>query len=188
MAVVRAERSRVAILCGVLASAVGGAGAPAAQAQGLKAAVFDIEPVEMPKTPEMRDRLTRYTAMLRQELAARGVTIVDLAPQAAKIADNLPLSQCNGCDQDIAKALGADLEVTTAVQPASSNVFNFSGSVKDVATNRVLRQGTVNIAGTGDDYWSHGVKFLVRERLEDPALPTDAAALRKAVAALPRTE
>ena len=161
--------------------------APAtARADGLKAVVFDLEPVEIPMTPTMKDRMSAETALLRKMLADKGVTIVDTTPQAAAIAKNLPLSQCNGCDQDIAKALGADIEVTTAVQQSSAAIFNLSGSIKDVATNRVLRSGVVDIRGAGEGEWNHGIKFLVKERLTDPPLPTDIGGLKAMVDASPK--
>jgi hypothetical protein len=150
-------------------------------AGGLKAVVFDIEPAGDPLEPAMKAQLKAKSDQLRKLLADRGFTIVDTAPQATAIKDNLPLSQCNGCDQKIAQALGADVEVATAVQASSSVIFNLSGSVKDVKTDRVLREGVVDIRGVGEDEWSHGLKFLVKERLLDPPLPTDAAALRKLV-------
>ncbi len=157
-----------------------------ARAAGLKAVVFDLEPVEMPSTPKTRARLKQESDLLRKLFADKGFTIVDTAPQSAKIADNLPLSRCNGCDQDIAKALGADIEVATAVQQSSSAIYNLSGSVKDVASNRTLREGVVDIRGDSDDTWNHGIKFLTKERLLDPPLPADAAGLTAALAALPR--
>ena len=140
----------------------------------------------MPNTPKVRQRLREESDLLRKLLADKGFTIVDTAPQASKIADNLPLSRCNGCDQDIAKALGADIEVATAVQQSSSAIYNLSGSVKDVASNRTLREGVVDIRGDNDDTWNHGIKFLTKERLLDPPLPPDVAALKALVAALPK--
>jgi hypothetical protein len=152
-----------------------------ASAAALKAVVFDIEPAGDPLTPAAKLRLKAASDQLRKIVAEKGLTVVDTAPQAAKIKDNLPLSQCNGCDQDIAKALGADVEFATAVQPSSSVIFNLSGSVKDVRTDRVLREGVVDIRGEGEDVWSHGVKFLVKERLLDPPLPANSASLRAMV-------
>ena len=148
--------------------------------------VFPIEPVEMPQTTQVRTKLAAETNLLRKLLSEKGFTVVDMAPQAKKIADNSPLSQCNGCDQDIAKALGADLEVATAVQQSSSAIYNLSGSVKDVKTNRVLREGVVDIRGDADDVWNHGIKFLARERLLEPPLPSDEAGLRAMVEKLPK--
>lgn len=154
-------------------------------AAGLKVVVFDIEAAGDTLPPAVKARLKAQSDMLRQLFAARGLTVVDTTPQAAKIKDNLPLSQCNGCDQDIAKALGADLEAATAVQAVSSVTFNLSGSIKDVKTNRVLREGVVDVRGTDEGVWAHGFKFLVRERLLTPPLPEDEAGLRKTVDAAP---
>ena len=152
-----------------------------AQADGLKAVVFDLEPVDIPNTPKMAQRLSAESDLLRKVMTTQGYTVIDTAPQAAKIKGNLPLSGCNGCDQDIAKALGADIEVTSAVQQSGSAIYTLSGNVKDVKTNRVLREGVVDIRGDADDVWNHGIKFLVKERLLDPPLPKDAAGLRQLV-------
>lgn len=168
------------LILGILMTA-----AAPASAAGLKAVVFDIEAAGDSLPPAAKTQLKTQSDMLRQLFAARGLTVVDTAPQAGKIKDNLPLSQCNGCDQDIAQALGADLEVTTAVQPVSSVTFNLSGSIKDVKTNRVLREGVVDVRGTDPGVWAHGLKFLVRERLLTPPLPEDQAGLRKMVDAAP---
>ena len=149
----------------------------------LAVAAFDIEPVELPGMTAM---LARESDLLRKTLAAKGLAIVDLTPQAAKIRDNAPLSQCNGCDQDIARALGADIEVATAIQKVGSSIYNISGTVKDVATNRVLRTGVVSINSDSEDELTHGVKFLVKERLLDPPLPSDKAGLGAMVARAPK--
>lgn len=173
-------RQSAPILCAALLAATS-----PATAAGLKVAVFPIEPVEMPGTANVRAKLEAGTALIRSILAAKGYDVLDLGPQAKVIAAKSPLSQCNGCDQDIAKALGADLEVATAVQQSSSAIFNLSGSVKDVASNRTLREGVVDIRGDAPEVWAHGIKFLVRERLLDPPLPADATALKETVAKLP---
>ncbi len=165
----------------IAAVLVGPVSATAARADGLKAVVFDIEPAGEPLTAKVKGRLGAESDLVRKLLTDKGITVIDTAPQAAKINVNLPLSQCNGCDQDIAKALGADIEVTTAVQPSSSVIFNISGNIKDVKTNRVLREGVVDIRGEGEDVWNHGIKFLVKEHLLEPPLPADAGALRKLV-------
>jgi hypothetical protein len=153
----------------------------AAMAKPLKVVVFDIEAAGDPLNPVLKSRLKAESDLLRKLVTDKGLTVVDTTPQAAKINQNLPLSECNGCDQDIAKALGADIEIATAVQPASSVIFNLSGSLKDVRTDRVLREGVVDIRGEGEDVWTHGVKFLLKERLLDPPLPNDDAALHAMV-------
>ena len=167
----------------VLLSALASAGAALAEDAGkapLKAVVFDVESVGLPGTPAMRDKLAAATALLRKLVADKGYTVVDTAPQAKQIADNTPLSQCNGCDQRIAKALGADVEVATALQEVSAATYSLSGSVKDVANDRVLRQGVVDVRGEDPNVWAHGIKFLAKERLFVPPLPADAAGLSSA--------
>ncbi len=148
-----------------------------AEAAALKAVVFAVEGVDLPATPQTQQRLQAATDLLRAQIAAKGLSVVDTAPQAAKIKDNLPLHDCNGCDEDIAKALGGDVEIATAVQQASSAVYDLSGTVKDLRTGRVLRHGTVDVHGDGPDEWAHAVKFLAKERLLDPPLPGDAGSL-----------
>lgn len=155
----------------VLALATTVAGVSGAAAADLKAVVFAVEGVDLPASPQMQQRLQSATDLLRQQVAAKGLTIVDTAPQAAKINENLPLRECNGCDEDIAKALGGDVEIATAVRQASSGTYDFSGSIKDLRTGRVLRQGLVDVHGDGPDEWAHAIKFLLKERLLDTPLP-----------------
>ncbi len=148
----------------------------------LKAAVFDLELVDSTtdgtSDPQI-ERLKKASAELRKYLLDSGqVTIVDNTPQAAQIEKNLPLRNCHECDLDIAKALGADVEVTTALQKNSNLILSFSGSIKDVKTGKVLRTGVVAVRGNNDDMWTHGMKFLVKERLLDPALPESPEVLR----------
>ena len=173
---------------GVMLDAVGLGATGAAHAEDgkapagapLKVVVFDVEAVGLPGTQAMRDKLAAATGLLRKLVTERGYTVVDNAPQAKRIADNTPLSQCNGCDQRIAQALGADVEIATALQAVSAATYSLSGSVKDVKSDRVLRQGVVDVRGEDPGVWAHGVKFLLKERLFDPPLPADAAGLSAA--------
>ena len=156
----------------------------AAQAAPLKAVVFDLELVDSGSGPQTAEaaRVKKASDDLRKLLVASGqMTVVDTTPQAAEIAKNLPLRNCHECDLDIAKALGADIEVTTAMQKISTVILGFSGSIRDVKTGRVLRTGTVDIRGDTDDMWAHGIKFLVKDRLLDPPLPQDPDALKAMV-------
>lgn len=161
-----------------------GFGPAAAEAAPLKAVVFDLELVDAGTGPQSVEaaRIKKASDDLRKLLLASGqVTIVDPTPQAAEIEKNLPLRNCHDCDLDIAKALGADIEITTAMQKISTVILGFSGSIRDVKTGKVLRSGAVDIRGDNDDMWAHGIKFLVKDRLLDPPLPQDEAALKAVV-------
>ena len=165
-----------------------GASAPA-QAAPLKAVAFDLELVDSSLEGSggvPPERLKQASEQLRKILADSGqVTVLDTAPEAAAISKNLPLRNCHDCDLDIAKRLGADVEVTTALQRTSDVILGFSGSVRDVRTGRVLRSGLVDVRGNTDDLWRHGIRFLVKERLLDPPLPASGDALRALVEKAP---
>ena len=154
----------------------------AAQAEPLKAVVFDVEvfesQLEAPSGIPV-DRLKKLSVLLRDLLAKAGaVTIVDTTPAAAEIEKNLPLRTCNDCDLGIAKKLGADVEVSTVIRQTSPVLVSFSASIRDVKTGKVLSTGVVDVRGNSDETWTHGIKFLVKERLLDKPLPDSAAALR----------
>lgn len=157
----------------------------ASRAEPLKAVVFDVEPVEsLMEGPSgiPAARLAAASAEVRDLLTKSGtVTVLDLTPASAEIAKNLPLHTCHDCDLDIAKKLGADIEITTAVQKTTAVIIGISGSVRDVQTGRVVRSGVVDVRGNDPAVWAHGIKFLVRDRLLDPPLPVDAGALRAAM-------
>lgn len=159
--------TRPSLLAAVLAAASLG---PAPTFAAPRAVVFAVEGVEIPATAASRQRLDAATTLLRETIAAAGLVVVDTAPQAAAIAANLPLHDCNGCDEDIAKTLGGDLEVIAIVRQASAAIYDLSGSVRDLRTGRVLRQGSVDVHGDGPDEWAHAVKFLAKERLLQPPL------------------
>lgn len=173
-----------------LAAAILGFAASSVQAAALKAVAFDLEVVaDSPMdrgSPAQTARAKKASDAMRQLLAKSGqVALVDPAPQAAEIEKNLPLRSCNGCDLDIAQKLGADIEITTALQRSSNVILGFSGSVRDVRTGKVLRSALVDVRGDTDEMWAHGVKFLVKDRLLDPPLPDGPDALRTAVDKMP---
>jgi hypothetical protein len=85
--------------------------------QPLKAAVFGLELLNTSEegtiTGERSDQTQRVAlanAELRRLLDASGQIIgVDLTPQITEIARSTPLFSCKGCEQKIARSLGADV-------------------------------------------------------------------------------
>jgi hypothetical protein len=151
---------------------------PAYSAEPAKTAVFDIELIDMsgeagqgPRDDQTR-RLDLASAELRNLLEqSRQLTLIDLSPQLEVIAAKAPLNRCNGCSQDIAKELGADLAVTGIVQKTSNLILSFAIEVKDVRTGKVLRGGQVDIRGNTDETWLRGVRWVVKNRLLAEPLP-----------------
>jgi hypothetical protein len=161
----------LAILAGTLP------GTPAA-ARPYQAAVFDIELLDTSQEAgagergDQTRRLQLVSEELRKLLAASGqIALVDLAPKAAEIEKQSPLFKCNGCDEDLAKALGADLVVSGYVQKTSNLILAFVVTVKEAATGKLLRAGQVDIRGNNDEMWLRGIRYAVRNRILAEPLP-----------------
>lgn len=159
---------RLPILLSVLAIAV----AADARADSPRTVVFDLELIDMSleaargENPDQTHRIEIATAELRRLLAESGqVDLVELSPKAEEIRRNAPLHRCNGCEDEIARSLGAELEVVSLVQKTSNLILNFSVAIKDLRAEKVIRAGSVDIRGNNDEMWLRGVRWLVKNRL-----------------------
>lgn len=149
-----------------------------AETTGPKAAVFTAElddptiPYGRKPPPATLKRLDIATDELRRTLADKGgIASVDLGPQAEEIRKQAPLYKCNGCEADIAKALGADLAVTLVAQKGSMQVYNLRVTIADIASGKVVRQGQVVISANTDDDWAHAARSIVKNHLLAEPLP-----------------
>lgn len=161
-------RHAVALLFLLVAwSAPGWAGEPRT------AAVFDFELIDNSIEGEKRGvdpaetaRLELISDLLREKLAASGqYEIVPTAPAAADIEDAGYIHSCNGCDARIARTLGARLAITGQVFKMSTLILNIKIAVRDAESGKLLRHVNADIRGNTDESWSHGVRWLVRNRL-----------------------
>jgi hypothetical protein len=151
---------------------------PAVAGPAPKAAVFDLELLDLsqeaaqgPRADETQ-RLGLASEELRSLLKGAGaVELIDTAPQAAALQAKAPLFKCNGCDEDLAKALGADLAVAGFVQKTSNLILSFVVTVKDVRSGQVVRAGQADIRGNTDETWLRGVRWIVKNRLLAEPLP-----------------
>jgi hypothetical protein len=141
-------------------------------AQPARTAVFAIELVDTSQEAERgvrEDQLRRLnlaTAELSKLLSGSPqLHLIDIAPQQELIAAKAPLNKCNGCEEDIAKALGADLFVSGVIQKTSNLILSFAITVKDVRSGKVIRAGQVDIRGNTDDTWLRGIRWVVKNRL-----------------------
>ena len=144
-------------------------------AEPAKTAVFDIEPINTSEEATRPDEVQRV-ALVSKELrtlleASDQLQLVDLGPQADVIRKQVPLHKCNGCEQDIAKALGADVSVSGVVQKTSNLILSFAITITDVASGKAIRGGQVDIRGNTDSDWLRGVRWVVKNRLLAEPLP-----------------
>ena len=143
-----------------------------ATAQPAKAAIFDLELVDMSQEGERGERadqtarLALASAELRRLFSASGqFDVIDLAPHAARVRERSPLFKCNGCVEELAAAAGADIAVTGIVQKTSNLILSFAIEVKDARSGLPIRGGQVDIRGNTDDTWVRGVRWIVKNRL-----------------------
>ena len=137
-----------------------------------RAAVMDFELIN-----EMRDyeteessaaqqrRLALISDALRREFDQRGLyRTADNNAAAKMIADQQSrqeLRNCNGCELDIGRALGADVVILCWVQKVSNLILNINIEVKDVTSGKTLYVKSVDLRSNSDNSWLRGIRYMV---------------------------
>lgn len=122
----------------------------------------------MPKgiDPEEKRRLEIITAELTKLIKESGqYEVVDPTPIAAEIEEKSPMQKCNGCEDDLAKKVGADVAFIGTVRKASDVLFTVSVYVRDVNKERVIKQGSSEIYGNTDAMWLRAARYVFERRL-----------------------
>lgn len=117
-----------------------------------------------------RARLAMISRLLRQQFIDKGFyRVLDSAPRQAMIDDlksRFRLYDCNGCDIDIGRALGADRVMTAWVQKVSNLILNINIQISDVASGQPVLNKSVDIRGNTDASWERGIRYMVRSMEE----------------------
>jgi len=122
----------------------------------------------MPKgiAPEEKRRLGLISAELTKLIKETGrYEVLDPEPIADDIEKAAPVFQCNGCEDDLAKKVGADVAFIGTVRKASDVLFTVSVYIRDVNNGQVTRQASSEIFGNTDAMWLRSVRYLVDRRL-----------------------
>lgn len=138
-----------------------------------KAAVFPFEVPDvieqgefLPKPSKEGPKIALATDELRKLLAASGrYEVIDLAALATEIKAAQPLHKCNGCEADLAKNAGADVLVVGLVEKASDVLLNMTIEIRDVASGKAERVGSIVVQGNTDDMWLRSVRWLCKNWL-----------------------
>ena len=150
---------------------------PATALAGQKAIIFPFDLIDqsqqfeigiMPKgiDPEDKRRLAVISEELTKLIKESGrYDIVNPGPIAAEIEEKAPMYKCNGCEDGLAKKVGADVAFIGTVRKASDVLFTVSVYVRDVAKERVTRQASSEIYGNTDAMWLRAVRYLTQKRL-----------------------
>lgn len=114
-----------------------------------------------------RVRMERTTAELERRLAEAGLfEVLDDTPARAlieRLQAGQYLHRCNGCELDIARALGADAVLVPWVFRMSQLVVTMHFEMKDAATGRLLMKRALDFRNDVDASWSREIDYLVRD-------------------------
>jgi hypothetical protein len=172
------------VLCSALAtftysSAAAAAGVPTPPSLP-RLAVLDIEltgDLGGPEFSAQHDvRIRMESDRLRQELESSGLyTIVDTAP-ARELITQLQSQQafmhdCNGCDLDVGRKLGASQVLVPWVNRVSGLILTLTYEIHDVVSGQILMRKSFDFRGDNDSAWTHAVTYMVRDLKESAATP-----------------
>lgn len=136
----------------------------ASTAEPTRLVLFPLELVSTSMEPVREDeraRLRLVEAELRRLLEVRGYRLVDPAPVGEKAAAYASLRECNGCELDLARALGAEQAALAWVGKTSNLILDMTLKIGEVETGKLVRKGSVSIRGNTDESWLRGIRYLI---------------------------
>jgi PQQ-dependent catabolism-associated CXXCW motif protein len=119
-------------------------------------------------TAEHEARLTLESARLRQDLERSGLfRIVDDAPAAGTLdrlrSQQAYLHDCNGCDLEVGRQLGADQVMVAWVDRVSGLILSLTYEIHDVKTSQIVARKSFDFRGDNDVAWNHAIDYMVRD-------------------------
>ena len=144
----------------------------------IKLAVFDLELDDFSaggplagESAEETARLRRVTALAREQLAKSGLfELVDTSASGNVNQREHWLRKCNGCEADIARALGADMSFLGFFRKISVMEQNLEFRIRDARTGELMNVSQTDYRGETDESWSRAIVWLIRHGLVEPEL------------------
>lgn len=125
-------------------------------------------PMGLPSGPSQaeRERLATITRALEKRIADDGrYALADRTPIAADLEAKSPIAKCNGCEDDLAAKVGADLAIVATVEKLSDLLFNFNLYLRDVKSQKLTAVMSTTIQGSTDEAWLRGIRYLAERKL-----------------------
>lgn len=150
-----------------------------ASAAGVKTAVFPFGLIDDSQEGEangVREDQTKRLRLITSELDAMlardgRYEPVDIEPIEDEISAKAPIYKCNGCEDELARKVGARLAMICTVQKVSNLILNINVYIRDVAAGRIVREYSVDVRGNTDETWSRSLRYLVKNRLFEEPVP-----------------
>lgn len=153
--------------------AIIGVAAVPARAAGVPTAIFPFDLIDDSQEGEafgvradQTARLELVTGELNKLVAESGrYAPVDMGPIAADVAKAAPIYKCNGCEDALAKRVGARIALIGTVQKVSNLILNINLYVRDVEAGRITKEYSVDVRGNTNESWLRSLRYLVKNRL-----------------------
>jgi hypothetical protein len=150
----------------------------AAPQRPFKLAVFDLELEDFTaggpiagESAEETERLRKMTRLARELLAASGLfEIVDVSKAEHRLVAEHWLRKCNGCDAEIARAIGADLSFVGFFRKMSVMEQVLEFRIRDTRTGALMNVSQTDLRGETDESWRRALTYLIRYNLVEPEL------------------
>jgi hypothetical protein len=118
--------------------------------------------------PEHQARLKLASTKLRESLSRTGLyQLVDSTAARSTIEELRSryryLHDCNGCDLDIARQLGADQVLVAWVNRVSALILSLTYEFHDVETGQVTARKSFGFRGDNDTSWTRAIDYMVRD-------------------------
>jgi hypothetical protein len=167
----RGEMSAIKVAAVAMVLFLGGIVAASAADSGVKrVAFFGFQLINTSlesDTTNERRRLRMLDDLFHDKVTASGrFALVPIPPaMQAEIAAGPEISNCNGCERDYARRIGADLAAWGTVQKVSNLILNINLYMKDVESGELTFVRSVDIRGNTDESWRHGLDYMLRHYL-----------------------
>jgi hypothetical protein len=119
-----------------------------------------------PTTEAEQRRIRMLDELLREKLDASGrFKVVTPPPEMQAELAATDITNCNGCERDLAKRLAADLAAWGTVQKVSNLILNINLYMEDVPSGKLEFTRSVDIRGNTDESWRRGLDYMLRHYL-----------------------
>ena len=120
-----------------------------------------------PTTPAENQRIHMLDDLLQQKLEASGRFKVVPIPSDLRqeITAGPEISNCNGCQLDWARKVGADWAAWGTVQKVSNLILNINVFMEDARTGNRNSSRALIFAATRMSSWRRGLDYLLRHYL-----------------------
>lgn len=75
---------------------------------------------------------------------------------------------CNGCDLDVGRQLGADQVLVAWVNRVSALILTLTYEIHGVRSGQILARKSFDFRGDSDLAWTHAIRYRVRDLQEHP--------------------